>query len=116
MTPDLEFALELAQAAEKVAMARYRALDLHIETKPDMTPVTEADKAAETVLRRMITQQRPDDGIIGEEFEELNPQASRKWILDPIDGTRNYLRGVPVWATLIALMEAGQVVVGVVSG
>ena len=114
MTPDLEFALELAAAAEPVAMARYRALDLHIETKPDRTPVTEADRACETVLRKLIAQRRPDDGIIGEEFDDVNPNASRTWLLDPIDGTRNYLRGVPVWATLIALMVDGKPEVGVV--
>lgn len=114
MTPDLEFALELAAAAEKVTMARYRALDLYIETKPDRTPVTEADRACETMLRRMISEQRPEDGVIGEEFEELNPDATRKWVLDPIDGTRNYLRGVPVWAVLIALLVDGQPEVGVV--
>lgn len=114
MTPDLEFALELAAAAEGVTMARYRALDLHVETKPDRTPVTEADRACETLLRRMISEQRPEDGVIGEEFEELNPGAARTWVLDPIDGTRNYLRGVPVWAVLIALLVDGVPEVGVV--
>jgi histidinol-phosphatase len=115
MSLELDFALEMAKTIDTLTMSRYRALDLHIETKPDRTPVTEADRAAELSLREMITARFPADGILGEEFDDLNPEAARQWILDPIDGTRNYLRGVPVWATLIALIENGNPVVGVVS-
>lgn len=114
MTADLEFALDLAAAAETVVMGRYRAQDLHVETKPDRTPVSEADKAAESLLRRLIAEHRPHDGIVGEEFDDVHPQAPRQWVLDPIDGTRNYVRGVPVWATLIALLQDGVPTVGVV--
>ena len=115
MSSDLDFALELARQADAITMARFRALDLKIETKPDRTPVTEADKATEVHLRNLIMQALPDDGILGEEFDDVNPDASRKWVIDPIDGTRNYLRGVPVWATLIALLIDGEPTVGVVS-
>lgn len=115
MSADLDFALELAQAADRITMSHFRALDLKIDTKPDRTPVTEADIATETALRELIKKALPDDGILGEEFDDVNPQASRKWVIDPIDGTRNYLRGVPVWATLIALLIDGVPTVGVVS-
>ncbi len=115
MSLELDIALEMANTVDVLTMSRYRALDLHIETKPDRTPVTEADRAAELMLREMISDRFPEDGILGEEFDDLNPEAKRQWILDPIDGTRNYLRGVPVWATLIALVDQGQPMVGVVS-
>jgi histidinol-phosphatase len=115
MNSDLEFALEMAVVADELAMARYRALDLRIETKPDFTPVTEADRAVEAALRELIATQRPADGVIGEEFPNTNEKASRTWIIDPIDGTKNYVRGVPVWATLIALAVDGKPQVGVVS-
>jgi histidinol-phosphatase len=115
MNSDLEFALEMAAVADQLAMARYRALDLRIETKPDFTPVTEADRAVEAALRDLLANQRPADGVIGEEFPNTNEKASRTWIIDPIDGTKNYVRGVPVWATLIALAVDGKPQVGVVS-
>ncbi len=115
MNIDLEFALRMAAEADIMTMSRYRALDLAIETKPDRTPVTEADKNTEQLLRGMIAQERPEDGIVGEEYQAVNPSSSRQWVLDPIDGTRNYLRGVPVWATLIALLVDGEPQVGVVS-
>lgn len=115
MSSDLDFALALAREADKITMARFRALDLKIETKPDRTPVTEADKATEVHLRSLIMKELPNDGILGEEFDDINPESSRKWVIDPIDGTRNYLRGVPVWATLIALLVDGDPTVGVVS-
>ena len=114
MTPELEFALEMADAADTVTMTRFRAIDLAVETKPDRTPVTEADRAAEVMLRKMITERFPEDGIVGEEYDDVNPHASRQWVLDPIDGTKNYLRGVPVWATLIALLVDGVPQLGVV--
>lgn len=115
MNPDLELALEMAKAADILALSRFRALDLSVETKPDFTPVTEVDRAIETVIRQTLAQQRPSDGVIGEEFPNTNVQAQRVWIIDPIDATKNYIRGVPVWGTLIALAVAGEPVVGVVS-
>jgi histidinol-phosphatase len=115
MNSDLELALEMAAVADQLAMSRYRALDLSIETKPDFTPVTEADRAVETKLRDLLASNRPADGVIGEEFPNTNESASRTWIIDPIDATKNYVRGVPVWATLIALAVDGKPEVGVVS-
>jgi histidinol-phosphatase len=115
MNSDLELALEMAAVADQLAMSRYRALDLSIETKPDFTPVTEADRAVETKLRELLGRNRPADGVIGEEFPNTNESASRTWIIDPIDATKNYVRGVPVWATLIALAVDGKPEVGVVS-
>jgi histidinol-phosphatase len=111
---DLYVALAAADAADAVTMARYRSDDLRIETKPDMSPVTEADKAAEQAIRAVISQHRPDDAIAGEEFG-TEGSGDRRWIIDPIDATLNYMRGVPVWGSLIALEEAGEIVVGVVS-
>jgi histidinol-phosphatase len=115
MNSDLELALAMADSADLHSMARYRALDLQIETKPDFTPVTEADCAVETALRESLASRRPTDGVIGEEFPSTNESASRTWIIDPIDATKNYVRGVPVWATLIALAIDGKPQVGVVS-
>jgi histidinol-phosphatase len=112
---ELDFALTLADLADDISMARYRAQDLAIETKPDLTPVTEADRETELKLRQSIQSAYPMDGILGEEFGAINPEANRVWILDPIDGTKNYVRGVPVWATLISLVENNQPIVGVVS-
>lgn len=111
---DLEFALLLADAADRISLGRFRALDLTIETKPDRTPVTDADRAVESELRSLISLHRPQDAIIGEEFENTS-SAERSWIIDPIDGTANYLRGVPIWASLIALRIEGEIVLGVVS-
>jgi histidinol-phosphatase len=111
---DLRIALEAADAADAVTLDRFRAHDLEVETKPDSSPVTEADKAAETAIRRVLQASRPDDAVAGEEFGTTG-RGERRWILDPIDATVNYMRGVPVWATLIALEEAGEIVVGVVS-
>jgi histidinol-phosphatase len=119
---DLAFAHNLADAADAVTLKRYQALDLVIDTKPDNTPVTDADKAAENVIRELLAKNRPDDAIVGEEFgnSETKAGASRYWVIDPIDGTKNFLRGVPTWATLIGLVEKQTngdevVVVGVVS-
>jgi histidinol-phosphatase len=115
MNSDLELALQMADVADHLSMSRYRALDLSIETKPDFTPVTEADRAVEVALRELLASKRPADGVIGEEFPNTNEAASRTWIIDPIDATKNYVRGVPVWGTLIALAIDGEPVVGVVS-
>jgi histidinol-phosphatase len=115
MNSDLELALQMADVADDLSMSRYRALDLSVETKPDFTPVTEADRAVEVALRELLASKRPADGVIGEEFPNTNEAASRTWIIDPIDATKNYVRGVPVWGTLIALAIDGEPVVGVVS-
>jgi histidinol-phosphatase len=115
MNSDLELALQMADVADELSMSRYRALDLSIETKPDFTPVTEADRAVEVALRELLASKRPADGVIGEEFPNTNEAASRTWIIDPIDATKNYVRGVPVWGTLIALAIDGEPVVGVIS-
>ena len=99
---DLAFALSLADDADTIAMARFRAADLHVETKPDLTPVSEADRLVESTLRGRIAQERPGEAVLG---EEEGGEDTSGWILDPIDGTRNYTRGIPVWATLIAYAE-----------
>ena len=111
---DLEVALELADMADVITMASFRDLDLVVETKPDMTPVSAADRGAEQTLRDHLARIRPDDAVLGEEFGESGTSAFR-WVIDPIDGTMGYVRGLPVWATLIAGERDGEVVVGVVS-
>ncbi len=111
---DLELALSLADTADRITLEYFRRTDLRIETKPDFTPVTEADQATERALRDEIARHRPEDSVVGEEYGGSDGRG-RRWIIDPIDGTRNYLRGVPVWATLIGLAEGDTVTVGVVS-
>jgi histidinol-phosphatase len=111
---DLRFAHVLADAADDITSRRFRALNLTVETKPDLTPVTDADRAAEDSLRNVLRRARPRDAVHGEEFGRTG-HGPRCWVLDPIDGTMNYIRGVPVWATLIGLMDGPEVVVGVVS-
>jgi len=113
MSADLDLALRLADAADAISLPRYRT-ELVIETKPDLTPVTEADRAVEAEIRRLLASERPDDAILGEEGGAAGSGA-RRWIVDPIDGTRNYSRGIPVWATLIALEVDGTVQIGVVA-
>ncbi|MGZ4335524.1 MAG: inositol monophosphatase family protein [Gaiellaceae bacterium] len=110
---DLAFALELAELADSLSVPRFRAVDLQVETKPDLTPVTDADRAVERALRERIAAQRPGDSVLGE--EEGDDGGPVRWIVDPIDGTRNFSRGLPVWATLIALERDGAVTCGVVS-
>ncbi len=111
---DLDLALRLADAADAVTLPRFRATDLRVTRKPDRTPVTDADTAAEESLRALIAAERPGDDVLGEEGGgEVG--AGRGWVLDPIDGTKNYSRGLPVWATLIALTVDGEPEVGVVS-
>ena len=114
MMNDLEFALQLAQAADEISLARFGSLDLSVETKPDRTPVTDADRAVEAKLRQLIALERAGDGVIGEEFEN-GESVSREWIIDPIDGTANFLRGIPIWGTLIALRIDGELKLSVVS-
>jgi histidinol-phosphatase len=113
---DLQLALALADVADAITLDRYRAEDLVVETKPDLTPVTEADRGVERALRERLAELRPDDAVLGEEFGDHSPAGgARRWIVDPIDGTKNYVRGIPVWATLLALEAEGEMVVGVVS-
>ncbi|MCI0154246.1 histidinol-phosphatase [Dermacoccus nishinomiyaensis] len=111
---DLRLAHVLADSVEEITMSRFGAADLQAESKPDLTPVTEADREAERVIRENLKRARPRDAIKGEEFG-TSGDADRLWIIDPIDGTKNYVRGVPVWATLIALVDAGTPVVGLVA-
>ena len=112
---DLGLALRMADEADALTLDRFGALDLRIETKPDLTPVTDADESAEELLRGLLEANRPDDAVLGEEFGGTAVFAGRQWVLDPIDGTKNFVRGVPVWSTLIALLEDGVPTVGVVS-
>ena len=113
MTADLELALRLADAADAISLPLF-GTKLPVERKADPTPVTEADRAVEAELRRLLADARPEDGILGEE-EGSSGAGRRRWILDPIDGTRNFTRAIPVWATLVALEEDGVVRLGVVS-
>ncbi|HET6153144.1 MAG TPA: histidinol-phosphatase [Marmoricola sp.] len=113
-TDDLRLAHVLADDADALTMARFKALDLHVMTKPDLTPVTDADQAVEEGLRRTLSRARSRDAVLGEE-QGSSGHSQRRWVVDPIDGTKNFVRGVPVWATLIALMVDDEVVVGVVS-
>jgi histidinol-phosphatase len=121
MDADLEFALELADLADGISLPRFRAVDLVVETKRDMTPVSEADRAVEEALRARVAEKRPGDVVLGEEFGTGNrsdaspPAGGCRWIVDPIDGTKNYVRGIPVWATLIALEREGELVLGLAS-
>lgn len=110
---DLDFAQKLADAADAITLARFRALDLRVETKPDLTPVSEADRAAEEAIRGLVARRRPAEGVLGEELGDDG--TATRWIVDPIDGTRNYVRGIPVWGTLLALERDGSVDVAVVS-
>jgi histidinol-phosphatase len=113
---DLELALELADIADAITLARFGADDLVVETKPDLTPVSEADRAAERAIRERLAIARPQDSVVGEEYGTLTASGShRRWIVDPIDGTKSYVRGVPVWATLLALEQDGELTHGTVS-
>jgi histidinol-phosphatase len=109
VSADLDFALELADAADAISLPRFGAGDLRVEQKPDLTPVTDADRAVERELRSLVG----DAGFFGEEFG--GPESGTRWIVDPIDGTKNFTRGIPVWATLIALERDAELVCGVVS-
>src|SRR5919206_1258636 len=113
-TDDLRLAHVLADDADSLSVDRFQAIDLRVETKPDLSPVTDADRAVEEGIRRTLSRARPRDAVVGEE-EGSTGHSQRRWVVDPIDGTKNYVRGVPVWATLIALMVDDEVVVGCVS-
>jgi len=111
---DLRFAHALADAADDVTLPRFRAVDLRVETKPDLTPVSEADQAAEAAIRALVARDRAGEGVLGEEFGD-DGGGDVRWIVDPIDGTTNYVRGVPIWATLLALEREGRVELALVS-
>lgn len=112
---DLELASTLADRADEITLARFGALDLRVDTKPDLSPVTDADESVEVEIRAILARQRPDDAIFGEEQGGTPILEGRQWVVDPIDGTKNFVRGVPVWASLIALLEDGIPIVGMVS-
>jgi histidinol-phosphatase len=111
---DLRFAHVLADAADDITTKRFRSLDLRVDTKPDLTPVSDADQATEDSLRNILRRSRPRDAVIGEESGQTG-KGPRRWVIDPIDATKNYVRGIPVWATLIGLMDGDDVVAGVVT-
>ena len=113
-TDDLRLAHVLADDADSLTTTRFKALDLHVMSKPDLTPVTDADQAVEEGIRRTLSRVRSRDAITGEE-QGSSGNSARRWIVDPIDGTKNFVRGVPVWATLISLAVDDEVVLGVVS-
>ncbi|MDO5670905.1 MAG: histidinol-phosphatase [Corynebacterium sp.] len=112
---DLALALELADLADSLTLERFEATDLDVTSKPDMSPVSDADLACEEALRGKLAEARPSDAILGEEFGGEATHEGRQWVIDPIDGTKNFVRGVPVWATLISLLVDGEPVVGVIS-
>jgi histidinol-phosphatase len=112
---DLALALALADAADVITIARFGALDLRVDQKPDLTPVTDADQAVESKVRDVLAAERSGDSILGEEEGGTPVFTGRQWVIDPIDGTKNFVRGVPLWASLIALLEDGVPTVGVVS-
>lgn len=107
----LEQVLELAKLTGAVALSHYHS-NLVVETKRDGSPVTVADRAAETAAREWVASRFPRDGVLGEEFGEERPDAARSWILDPIDGTRSFVLGVPLWGSLVALCEGEHVLAG----
>lgn len=113
-TDDLRLAHVMADDADSLTTARFKAIDLHVMSKPDLTPVTDADRAVEEGIRRTLSRVRSRDAVTGEE-QGSTGHSQRRWIVDPIDGTKNFVRGVPVWATLISLVVDDEVVLGVVS-
>jgi len=113
-TDDLALARSMADAADAITLARFGAADLVVEAKPDLTPVSDADRAVEQALRARLAAERPGDAVCGEEFGSAG-SSSRRWVIDPVDGTKNFVRNVPVWATLIGLLDGDEAVLGVVS-
>lgn len=111
---DVKLAELLAYSADAITTARVGTADLRVERKPDRTPVSDADLAVEDEIRAILGRERPDDSVVGEEGGG-SIAAGRTWVIDPIDGTKAFLRGLPVWATLVALLVNGQPVVGMVS-
>lgn len=113
-TDDLRLAHIMADAVDRLTLTRFQAHDFTVDIKPDLTPVTDTDREAEQLIRSQLSRVRTRDSVLGEEFGETG-SSPRQWVIDPIDGTKNFVRGVPVWATLIALIDHGKPVVGVVS-
>ncbi|MGK4187293.1 histidinol-phosphatase [Kocuria koreensis] len=111
---DMRLAHVMADAVDRYTLGKFQAQDFTVETKPDLTPVTDADREAEELIRSHLSRARTRDAVVGEEFGSTG-SSPRQWVVDPIDGTKNFVRGVPVWATLIALMDEGKPVVGLVS-
>ncbi len=111
---DLRLAHVICDQVDALTTSRFKALDLAVESKPDLTPVTDADRSAEELVRSQLRRTRPRDAVVGEEYEDTG-HGPRQWVVDPIDGTKNFVRGVPVWATLLSLLDAGRPVLGVVS-
>lgn len=107
----LEAAMDLARLTGDIALSHYRS-NLVVETKADGSPVTAADRAAESAARAWVNRLFPADGILGEEFGEERPDAARRWVIDPIDGTKSFVRGVPLWGSLVALCEGERVLAG----
>ena len=112
---DLLLALNIVDRVDELTMERFDSADLVVETKPDLTPVSDADKNAEQIVRDLLERSRPDDAIYGEEQGGALEHSARRWILDPIDGTKTPRRGAPASATLLALEMNGEIVLGVVS-
>lgn len=113
---DLRLALELCDLSDQITLGRFRRDDLQVQTKPDLTPVSDADTAVERAVRERLAEERSGDVVVGEEYGgEEEAGSHRRWIIDPIDGTKGYVRGLPVWATLLALQEGDELVVGVIS-
>jgi histidinol-phosphatase len=113
---DLALAHRIADAADELTMSRFCAQDLRVETKPDLTPVSDADRGVETLVLDLVAAHRPSDGVLGEEYGERVGTSGRRWVVDPVDGTKNFVRGVPVWATILGLQdESGEVIVAVTS-
>jgi histidinol-phosphatase len=116
---ELDLALRLVDVADRISLARFQALDLRVETKPDLTPVSDADRAVERALREVLAHERPEDDVLGEEYGtsagETTAGGRLRWVIDPIDGTKSFVRGVPVWATLVGVLDGERSVVGAVS-
>ena len=117
---DLALSQELTDLADSITLRHFRSESLVVETKPDMTPVSQADREVEQAVRDELERARPGDVVLGEEFGSSDgapdrPSGGRRWIIDPIDGTKGYVRGLPVWATLLALEDEGRLSVGIIS-
>lgn len=108
----INVAINAAKLAGDLALKYFKSQP-EVEYKPDNTPVTRADREAEKLIRKIIAQKFPDHGIIGEEFEPVKAQARFKWVIDPIDGTKSFIRGIPFWSTLLALLDADKPIIGI---
>jgi histidinol-phosphatase len=114
LSADMDLALQLADLADTITLPRFRSVDLRVDSKADGTPVTDADKRAESSIRQALRERRPDHAVVGEEYG-ADGDSDWRWYIDPIDGTKNFSRGVPVWATLIALRRGQTPMCAVVS-